>query len=70
MKVKTIKPCGDLFPPLYMCPNCKKGHSVNYLQPKCDVCGIDIEWEQEDGNMGRVESEIKTTRPSGKDIKN
>lgn len=33
---------------LYFCPNCKKGHQVYKGMQKCDICGIDLEWEEKE----------------------
>ena len=48
MKVKIIDVPYIGAKKLYMCPNCKKGHQVEYGIKKCDVCGIDLDWSEID----------------------
>ena len=32
---------------LYFCPKCEKGHILKYNQPKCDICGVELDWRNE-----------------------
>lgn len=40
---KSVIPCANVT--LYFCPNCKTGHQVFKDMKRCDICGIDLEWE-------------------------
>ena len=48
MKVKKIVLGAgtDIETTLYMCPNCKKGHQVEKNIEKCDICNVQLEWEE------------------------
>lgn len=52
MKVKKqVIPTANLV--LYFCPNCNRGHQVQKGMKKCEICGVELEWEQEDEEQGK-----------------